>query len=467
MKAVILAGGSGTRLFPLSRKNYPKQFLKIGSNKSLFQNTVLRLSPISKDPIIITNKEYKFHVINQLKEIGITNYHLIEEPVGRNTAPAIALVLKFAIEQLDLPEDEVLGIFPSDHLIEPTDLFVDYVKKAEKVAKDYLITFGIKPTNPETGYGYIESGEKINDYTYKVVKFHEKPSLEKAQSYIQKGNYYWNSGMFAFTISNILQELKKHSLDIYQLFQENSYQSLLENFQNMPDISIDYAIMEKTDKAAVIPLDLKWSDLGSWDSVYQTLDKDQNQNVKEGKVVDIDTKNSVIISNKRLITTISVEDLVIVETDDVILIAKKGETQKVKDLVNTLKENPQYKEITEIHKTVYRPWGSYTELEEGERYRIKRIVVNPGESLSMQMHHHRSEHWVVVRGTAKVILEDIYGKERKEYYIHENESIYVPKSTKHRLSNPGKIPLEIIEIQVGEYVKEDDIIRFEDNYGRT
>jgi mannose-1-phosphate guanylyltransferase/mannose-6-phosphate isomerase len=235
----------------------------------------------------------------------------------------------------------------------------------------------------------------------------------------------------------------------------------------MPDISIDYAIMEKTDKAAVIPLDLKWSDLGSWDSVYQTLDKDQNQNVKEGKVVDIDTKNSVIISNKRLITTISVEDLIIVETDDVILIAKKGETQKVKDLVNTLKENPQYKETTEIHKTVYRPWGSYTELEEGERYRIKRIVVNPGESLSMQMHHHRSEHWVVVRGTAKVILEDIYGKERKEYYIHENESIYVPKSTKHRLSNPGKIPLEIIEIQVGEYVKEDDIIRFEDNYGRT
>uniref|UniRef100_UPI0026368D19 mannose-1-phosphate guanylyltransferase n=1 Tax=Sulfurihydrogenibium sp. TaxID=2053621 RepID=UPI0026368D19 len=272
MKAVILAGGSGTRLFPLSRKNYPKQFLKIGSNKSLFQNTVLRLSPISKDPIIITNKEYKFHVINQLKEIGITNYHLIEEPVGRNTAPAIALALKFAIEQLDLPEDEVLGIFPSDHLIEPTDLFVDYVKKAEKVAKDYLITFGIKPTKPETGYGYIESGEKINDYTYKVVKFHEKPSLEKAQSYIQKGNYYWNSGMFAFTISNILQELKKHSLDIYQLFQENSYQSLLENFQNMPDISIDYAIMEKTGKAAVIPLDLKWSDLGSWDSVYQTLD---------------------------------------------------------------------------------------------------------------------------------------------------------------------------------------------------
>jgi len=279
------------------------------------------------------------------------------------------------------------------------------------------------------------------------------------------GNYYWNSGMFAFSIRTILDELKRFSPEIYELIDEKTYEEVLDNFENMPDISIDYAIMEKTDKAVVLPLELLWSDVGSWDSIYDVMNKDENKNVKTGKVIDIDTKNSLIIGDERLIATIGVNDLIIVETPDVVMIAKKGEGQKVKELVNRLKDDEELKHLTEFHTTVYRPWGSYTELEKGERYRIKRITVQPGQALSLQMHYHRSEHWVVIKGTAKVILENENG-ELKEYFVHENESIYVPKTTKHRLINPGKVPLEIIEVQVGEYVEEDDIVRFDDVYDR-
>jgi len=271
--------------------------------------------------------------------------------------------------------------------------------------------------------------------------------------------------MFAFSIKTILEELQKYMPSIYDLINSGNYEEVVMNFENMPDISIDYAVMEKTDKAVVLPIDIMWSDVGSWDSVYEVLDKDENQNVKIGNILDIDTKNSFIMTDQRLAITVGVEDLIVVETPDVVLVAKKGEGQKIKDVVQILKQNEKTRNITEYHTTVYRPWGSYTELEKGERYRIKRITVLPGEALSLQMHYHRSEHWIVVKGTAKVILEHDGGK-KEEIYIHENESIYVPKTTKHRLINPGKIPLEIIEVQVGEYVEEDDIVRFEDKYQR-
>ena len=472
MKSVILAGGSGTRLFPLSRKYFPKQFLNISDNKSLFQKTIERNLEVTgdiQDILIITNKDYKFHVINQIKDIlgKDIDTNILLEPIGRNTAPAIALAVRYLQDKLGVDENEVVFVSPSDHIVSPTEKFVEYVKKAEDLAKNgFIVTFGVNPTKPETGYGYIEAdtSNKINN-AYKVKQFHEKPDLETAQKYILSGNYYWNSGMFAFSIRTILDELKRFSPEIYELIDEKTYEEVLDNFENMPDISIDYAIMEKTDKAVVLPLELLWSDVGSWDSIYDVMNKDENKNVKTGKVIDIDTKNSLIIGDERLIATIGVNDLIIVETPDVVMIAKKGEGQKVKELVNRLKDDEELKHLTEFHTTVYRPWGSYTELEKGERYRIKRITVQPGQALSLQMHYHRSEHWVVIKGTAKVILENENG-ELKEYFVHENESIYVPKTTKHRLINPGKVPLEIIEVQVGEYVEEDDIVRFDDVYDR-
>ncbi|NPA40629.1 MAG: mannose-1-phosphate guanylyltransferase/mannose-6-phosphate isomerase [Thermodesulfobacteria bacterium] len=477
MKSVILAGGSGTRLFPLSRKGLPKQFLKIGEDKSLFQKTIERnlLAVRPEDLIIITNKDYRFHIEKQLEELFKnlnSHWHIVFEPVGRNTAPAIALAVKFVLEKTDADENEVLFVCPSDHIISPSEKFAEYMKEAEKIAKEgYIVTFGVKPNKPETGYGYIEGdlkkslGIKGIKSAYKVKKFHEKPSLEVAEEYIASGNYYWNSGMFAFTIKTILEEFEKCAPEIYEKISEKSFEEVLAEFEGMPDISIDYAVMEKTTKAVVLPLEIEWSDVGSWDAVYEVMEKDQSGNVKVGSIIDIDTRNCLILGNKRVISTVGVEDLIIVETDDVILIAKKGDGQKVRDVVKKLKESKEFKPLTEYHTTVYRPWGSFTEFEKGERYKIKRITVKPGEVLSLQLHYHRSEHWVVVKGTAKVILEDEKG-ELKEYFVHENESIYVPKTRKHRIMNPGKIPLEIIEVQVGEYVEEDDIVRFDDKYNR-
>ncbi|MFH0933258.1 MAG: mannose-1-phosphate guanylyltransferase/mannose-6-phosphate isomerase [Nitrospirota bacterium] len=477
MKAIILAGGSGTRLWPLSRKNYPKQFLKLNGSKSLLQQTVERLMGVllPNDIIIMTNNNYKFHVKSELNSLPITcsspSPHIILEPESRNTAPAIALGVKYCLEKLGCMEEEVLFISPCDHIIKPAEQFWTYVRQAEEMAKEgHVVTFGVKPTRPETGYGYMKvssqstthgqssaSGGGSGQNFFKVEKFTEKPDIETAKRYLEKGNYYWNSGIFAFTIGLIKEEFMNYVPEIGNAF-DMSFEELRAKFTELPNISFDYAILERSDRVVTLPLDIYWNDIGSWDALFEILDKDENGNVRTGDVITMDTKESMIIGDKRLIATIGLQNSLIVETGDAILIAKRGHAQKVKDIVERLKLEDR-KEVSE-HVTTYRPWGSYTVLEEGERYKIKRVVVNPGERLSLQKHYHRSEHWVVVKGTAKVTIGD------KEIFTHENESAYVPKSTLHRLENPGKVPLEIIEVQNGEYVGEDDIVRIEDHYGR-
>ncbi len=460
MKGIVLAGGVGTRLWPLSRKKYSKQFLKLVDKTPLLDSTYERLLKffLPKDIVTITNKDYYFYVKDSCAKFSPEmSENIISEPTGKNTAPAIALGVKFITDKLKANPDEIIFVFPSDHIIKPVDKFVKYLHIAEKAAeKDYVVTFGIKPVNPETGYGYIKVGEDLGDFNI-VEQFTEKPDLQTAKEYLKIGKYFWNSGVFAFKASVFLNELKAYQPEIYKIISDD-FDSAIKNFSKMPSISIDYAIMEKSKKVAVVPMDIFWSDVGSWDSFYKISKKDDKGNVFIGDVKAIDTKNSLIFGNKRLVTAVGLSDSIVIETDDAVFVSKIGRGQDVKKLLNELKKDGR-EEVTE-HSEVFRPWGKYKTLEKSERYKIKKILVKPGETLSLQMHYHRTEHWVVIKGTAQVTIGE------KTYFVHEGESTFVPKSTLHRLANPGKIPLEIIEVQNGEYVGEDDIVRFEDKYGR-
>lgn len=456
MKVVILAGGSGMRLWPYSRTSIPKQFLHFGDKHSLLQKTVLRFVSLAafSDMVIVTNQQYLHLIHTQLKEIDAESQcHVIIEPDKKNTAPAIALAVSYLLEKGSDARECIL-VASSDHLIAPESRFLESIVQATPLAEEgKLIVFGIRPTKPETGYGYIKADEKGH-----VECFVEKPNAALAESYVLSGDYLWNSGIFLFQSLAFMQELKEHCPDIAFIV-SGGFQSAISQFSEMPDISIDYAVMEKSKDVAMIPLDVSWSDVGSWDSVYEIMEKDEHHNVKIGNVCDMDTHNCLILGSKRLISTIGLSDLIIIETEDVLLIGKKGESQKVKQLVEELKRKNAKEPFD--HLTTHRPWGQFTILEEGERYKIKRIVVDPLQKLSLQMHYHRSEHWVVIKGAAKVTIGE------SEKLIHENESIFVPKGSVHRLENPGKVRLELIEVQVGEYVGEDDIIRLEDIYQRT
>jgi len=452
MKNIILCGGSGTRLWPLSRKLMPKQFLKLfdSKTKSLFQKTIERNSKLCNELMIITNEEQYFLVLDQLDELNTKfGIKFLLEEIGKNTAPAIAFAA------LESKEEDILFITPSDHLIKNEEEYKKAVLKAKELAENgYLVTFGITPTEPNTGYGYIEAS--VED----VIKFHEKPSLEKAKEYLKKG-YLWNSGMFMFKAGVYLEELKKYSSLVFeeviksykkrQIISEN--QIRLKNMENIPDISIDYAVMEKSDKIKVVESEFEWNDVGSFDSLINEINSK--------KAIEIDSKNNFYYSddNKKIITSIGVEDLIVIDTKDALLIAKKGQTQKVKNIVNILKK--ENKELIETHKIVHRPWGTYEVLIDEKGYKIKRILVKPGKRLSLQKHFHRNEHWIVVSGTAKVqVGENIY-------LVRPNESTYIKMGEIHRLSNPGKIPVVLIEAQVGEYTGEDDIIRIDDDFKRS
>ncbi|MBD9295598.1 MAG: mannose-1-phosphate guanylyltransferase/mannose-6-phosphate isomerase [Megamonas funiformis] len=450
MKVIILAGGGGTRLFPLSRDCYPKQFLHVIGDKSLLAQTIERFLGLveARDIIIVTNERYIFHVQAELKTINAQKAHIITEPMGKNTAPAIALAQSYCQDVLQCDDDEILFVSPSDHLIKPIDAFQDLIKNAQDVAKDNIITLGIKPTKPEIGYGYIEA-EKNNNLAKKVISFKEKPDLATAQEYISSGNYYWNGGMFMFSIATMQAELTKYMPAIIDIT-KNGYQYTVDNFTNMPDISIDYAVAEKSQKMMMIPMEnIYWNDIGSFDAIAEVL-SDKDKNVFKGDILAENCTDTMIIGDNRLIAGIDLENLMIIDTPDALLVAKKGESQKVKNIVNKLKRNKR-KEAKE-NVTMYRSWGKYTLLTESEGYRVRKIEMDPGASLTMQMHYHRSEHWTVISGIGKTIIND------KESIFTENQSTYIPMGVKHKLSNPGKIPLIIIEVQSGKYINEDDIV---------
>jgi mannose-1-phosphate guanylyltransferase len=457
MTNIILCGGSGTRLWPISRTLMPKQFVKLFDDKSLFQLTVERNSKLCKSSFIVSNSEQYFLALDQLEELNIENNRYLLEPIGRNTAPAIAL----ACMQLDY--DEIVLVTPSDHLIKNEVEYEKVLKKAKEFAKDNkLVTFGITPTFAETGFGYIES---INEFDVKA--FHEKPNFEKATQYLKAGNYYWNSGMFCFKAGVFLDELKKYSPDIYETSKiafenANNTNNLIrikhEDMANIPEDSIDYAVMEKSNIVKVIPSNISWSDVGSFDSLYEELPKDENSNTINDNHISIDSKNNLVYGVERKIATVDIEDLIIIDSGDALLISKKGSSQKVKKVVEKLKESNS--QLHNIHLTGYRPWGSYTVLEESTGYKIKRIEVNPGKRLSLQKHFHRSEHWIVVSGTATVTVGD------EKRLVRPNESTYIKAGELHRLENEGKIPVVLIEAQVGEYTGEDDIVRVEDDFSR-
>ena len=475
---IIMAGGSGTRLWPLSRGLYPKQFLTLQDTHTMLQNTILRLGDINcSHPLVISNESHRFLVAEQLRELNLLSGNIILEPVGKNTAPAIALAAIQALKHVNAEnsEDPLLLVLAADHVIKDEKAFCSAVSQAVPYAlAGKLVTFGIVPTGPETGYGYIRRGNtqhlhECDDHSalaYSVAQFVEKPDLQTAQGYVTSGDYYWNSGMFLFRASRYLDELKQFRLDIYQACQQamqviepdlDFVRVNKEAFMQCPDDSVDYAVMEKTDDAVVVPMNAGWSDVGSWSSLWDISEKDSEGNVHQGDVLSHNSRNNYVFAESSLVTTVGVENLVVVQTKDAVLVAARDQVQDVKKIVEQIKAAGRSEH--HVHREVYRPWGKYDSIDQGERYQVKRLSIKPGEQLSLQMHHHRAEHWVVVQGTAKVTCGD------KSLLLSENQSFYVPLGMKHSLENPGKIPLEVIEIRSGSYLAEDDIERFWDKRG--
>jgi mannose-1-phosphate guanylyltransferase/mannose-6-phosphate isomerase len=463
--AVIMAGGKGTRFWPLSRETFPKQFLKLMSERTLIQDTIHRLEGLvaPENTIIVTTENQKGIVAWQAKEL-LGEVNCIVEPEGRNTAPAIALV---AFKLRKKSKDALMLVLPSDHFIGDTEGFVSTVRSAVPFAeKGRLITFGIQPTKPETGYGYIKAGRKASGGVFNVSRFVEKPDRKTAEGYLEDGSYYWNSGMFLFRASDIIEEIKSHMPDIYSAFQniekdidtEREEKALRKIYKGLREESIDYGVMEKSANVSMAQAGFPWSDIGSWDALEEVMDRDGDGNVAVGNVVGMDCGNSIFFAGDRLVAAIGLRDMVVVDTTDATLIVPKDRVQMVKNLVGKLKD--EGKEEFLVPKIEERPWGYFSVLEQGAFHKIKHIFIKPKGRLSLQMHNHRSEHWIVVSGTAKV------QRGEEVLHVHQNESTFIPATYKHRLENPGIIPLRIIEIQSGEYLGEDDIIRFDDVYGR-
>ncbi|WP_026301273.1 mannose-1-phosphate guanylyltransferase/mannose-6-phosphate isomerase [Colwellia piezophila] len=463
---IILAGGSGSRLWPLSRGSMPKQFLKISSENTMIQETVLRLSELDTDsPLCLCNEEHRFVVAEQMREIDSLG-KIILEPIGRNTAPAIALAALSLIEQ---NTDTVMLVLAADHVIENKTEFQDVIKKSIPIAeKGKLVTFGIVPTHAETGFGYIQKGSKCLSDAFVVNQFVEKPDAQTANKYLSSGDYLWNSGMFMFKASRYIEELEKHHPKILNACKKAIARTSTDmdfirvdkvEFIKCPADSIDYAVMEKTDSAVVVPLDASWNDIGSFSAIWDINDKDHQGNVHKGDVLSYNSSNNLVIAEHKLVTTVGLDNCIVIETKDAVLVANKDCVQDVKKIVEEIKSLGRSE--ADIHRQVYRPWGHYDLIGVGKRDQVKRITVKPGEKLSIQMHHHRAEHWIVVSGTAKVTNGD------KVFLLRENESTYIPIGTIHALENPGVIPLELIEVQSGGYLGEDDIVRFEDRYGRA
>jgi mannose-1-phosphate guanylyltransferase/mannose-6-phosphate isomerase len=466
---VILSGGSGSRLWPLSRQNQPKQFLALIGQRSLFQETLLRASGLSaaQPPVVVCSEEHRFMVGEQLQEVGLDNGGVLLEPIARNTAPALALA---ALHLSARDADAMMLALPADHLIEDKDAFQTAVGQALVLAEqEWLVTFGIRPDYAETGYGYIAHGEPLGENAFRVGRFVEKPNLQAAQAYVADGGFLWNSGMFLFKASRYLGELAEHAPVMLEAA-KRAYTIASKDldfvrvgkdaFVASPSDSIDYAVMEKTSHAAVVPMRCGWSDIGSWSSLWAVTERDGDGNRHDGDVLAVDTCNNLVrASERRMIATIGVEDLVIVDTPDATLVARKDRVQDVKQIVDRIRSEGRHEHL--FHRKVYRPWGNYDSIDAGDRFQVKRILVKPGASLSLQKHYKRAEHWIVVSGVAEVTCDDAV------FELHENESTYIPLGSVHRLRNLGAVPVELIEVQSGSYLGEDDIVRLEDVYGRS
>lgn len=458
MKVIILAGGSGTRLWPLSREHYPKQFIKLqGRTESLFQETFKRSLLVASlnDIFIVTNQKYKFLVMGEIEELGYSynEENILIEPEAKNTLPAIYA----GVNEIVKKGNDYILVFPSDHMIEKNEEFIRIINQSIELATKYIVTFGVTPDNPNTGYGYISQGEKILN-GFLVSEFKEKPNLEKAKEYTKNG-YCWNSGIFMFESNMFRLEVEKYAYEIYSAFSKG--RTLEEAFSEIKTkISIDYGILEKSENVAIVPISIGWNDLGSFDSFYDAFQENENDNISDSKNITINSINNLIQSyDGKIVATIGVEDLIIIDNRDALLVCRKDESQKVKEVIDILKARNDTRKDYGVQD--YRPWGQYKVLEEEKnRFKIKKITVNQGKKLSYQLHHHRSEHWIVVSGMAKVIVDD------EVKFVRPGESIFFKEGQKHRLENPGKIPLEIIEVQMGQYLEEDDIVRFDDEYGR-